>query len=457
MPTPQISSLSYAHKHQSAYIAQLQEYLRIPSISTLTEHKPDIERASRWIATEMRRIGLENVQIFPTDGHPFVFAELTDDPNAQTVLIYGHYDVQPVDPLDKWDREPFSAEIAGGKIWARGASDNKGQHFAHLKAIESILATEGKLPVNIKVLLEGEEESGSGEIDPFLLANKRLLQADSGLISDGAMRPGQPLLAYGLRGVIAMEIYVTGPSRDLHSGSYGGTILNPVQALTEILAKLHDETGRITIPGFYDRVRTLSEQERDLLAQSGYTLDQWQKDTGAWHPWGEPDFTLLERIGARPTCEINGIWGGFQGEGVKTVIPSTAGVKVTMRLVPHQDPNEIVRLFTEHVERIAPKQVKVEVFHHSGSWPSLLPVDSPEVKAAALSLEETWGKKPVFTLGGGSLPVVAAFQRSLSVPFVLMPFGLDDNRHSPNEHLGLDYFEKGIETAIRYYYHLSEL
>ena len=456
MPTPPITPLAHAHKHQSTYIAQLQEYLRIPSISTLTEHKPDIERASRWIATEMRRIGLENVQIFPTDGHPFVFAERTDDPNAQTVLIYGHYDVQPVDPLDKWDREPFSAEIADGKIWARGASDNKGQHFAHLKAIESILATEGKLPVSIKVLLEGEEESGSGEIDPFLLANKRLLQADSGLISDGAMHPGQPLLAYGLRGVVAMEIYVQGPGRDLHSGSYGGTVLNPIQALAEIIGQLHDKTGRVIIPGFYDRVRTLAEQERELLSQAGYTLDQWQKDTGAWHPWGEPDFTLLERIGARPTCEINGIWGGFQGEGVKTVIPSIANAKVTMRLVPHQDPGEIARLFSEHIERISPKQVKVEVFHHSGSWPSLMPVDSPEIKAAALALEETWSKKPVFTLGGGSLPVVAAFQRLLSVPFVLMPFGLDDNRHSPNEHLGLEYFEKGIETAIRYYYHLAE-
>ncbi|GAB4582030.1 MAG: dipeptidase [Anaerolineales bacterium] len=449
------NALSYAQTHQNTFLTQLQEYLRIPSISTLTEHKPDIERAARWIAAEMRRIGFNNIQILPTDGHPFVYADRIDDPTAPTILIYGHYDVQPVDPLDQWTRPPFSGEIAEGKIWARGASDNKGQHFIHLKAIESILATDNQLPVNIKVLLEGEEESGSNEMDPFLIANKRLLRADSGVISDGAMRPGQPLLAYGLRGLVAMEILVTGPARDLHSGSYGGTVLNPIQALANILSQLHDENGHVTIPGFYDRVRPLLEPERELLARAGYPLNQWQKDTGAWHPWGEPDFTLLERIGARPTCEINGVWGGFQGEGVKTVIPSTAGAKVTMRLVPHQDPNEIAQLFTEHIQRLTPKQVKVEVFHHSGSWPSLMPVDSPEVTAAARALEETWHIPPVFTLGGGSLPVVAAFQRTANLSFVLLPLGLDDNRHSPDEHLGLHYFEKGIETVIRYYYHLA--
>ena len=445
------SPFTHAKAHTPTYLTQLQEYLRIPSISTLPAHKVDIERASRWIATEMRRIGLEHIQIFPTDGHPFVFGERQDNPNLPTLLIYGHYDCQPVDPLEKWDRDPFSAEIANGKIWARGASDNKGQHFIHLKAIESILATEDKLPINIKILLEGEEETGSPNLESFIAANKRLLRADSGLISDGAMNPGQPELDYGLRGLVAMEILITGPGRDLHSGSFGGTVLNPIQALTEILAQLHDETGRVTIPGFYDRVRTLSEQEREQLTRAGHTLEQWQKDTGAWHPWGEPDFTLLERIGARPTCEINGIWGGYQGEGVKTVLPSTAGAKVTMRLVPHQDPNEIARLFTDHIEALTPKQVKTEVFYHSGSWPALMPIDSPEITAAAQALEETWGKKPVFTLGGGTLPVVAAFQRLLSIPFVLMPLGLDDNRHSPNEHLGIEYFEKGLEAAIRYY------
>lgn len=452
MPT---TPLSYAREHQETFLAQLQEYLRIPSVSTLSEHKPDIERASRWIANEMRRIGLDNVQILPSDGHPFVYAEKIINPDKQTVLIYGHYDVQPVDPLDQWTHEPFGGEIANGKIWARGASDNKGQHFIHLKAIESILAAEGTLPINVKILLEGEEESGSSEMDPFILAHKHLLLADSGVISDGAMRPGQPLIAYGLRGLVAMEIHVTGPARDLHSGSFGGTILNPIQALAEILTKLHDETGRVTIPGFYDRVRVLRDTERELLAQSGYTLTQWQKDTGAWHPWGEPDFTLLERIGARPTCEMNGIWGGFQGEGVKTVIPTTASAKITMRLVPHQDPNEIARQFTDYIEQLTPQPVKIETFYHSGSWPSLMPVDSPEVQAAVRALEETWGKKPVFTLGGGSLPVVAAFQRTMNLSFVLLPLGLDDNRHSPDEHLGLDYFQKGIETVIRYYYNLK--
>lgn len=452
MPT---NPISYAQKHQETFLNQLQEYLRIPSISTLTEHKPDIERASRWIATEMRRIGLDNIQIIPSEGHPFVFAEKIVNPDLQTVLIYGHYDVQPVDPLDQWTHEPFGGEIANGKIWARGASDNKGQHFIHLKALESILATDGTLPVNVKILLEGEEESGSNEMDPFITANKPLLSADSGVISDGAMRPGQTLIAYGLRGLVAMEVHVTGPARDLHSGSFGGTVLNPIQALSEILSKLHDETGHVTIPGFYDRVRVLQESERELLARSGYTLTQWQKDTGAWHPWGEPDFTLVERIGARPTCEINGIWGGFQGEGVKTVIPTTAGAKITMRLVPHQDPNEIAQKFSEYIQQLRPQSVEVETVFHSGSWPSLMPIDSPEVQAAARALEETWGKKPVFTLGGGSLPVVAAFQRTMNMSFVLLPLGLDDNRHSPDEHLGLEYFEKGIETAIRFYYNLK--
>ena len=447
--------ISYAHKHQATFLAQLQEYLHIPSISTLPEHRPDIERAAHWIAAEMRRIGLDNVQILPSEGHPFVYADKIDNPDLPTILIYGHYDVQPVDPLDQWKLEPFSGAVADGKIWGRGASDNKGQHFIHLKAIESILATETSLPVNVKILLEGEEESGSSEMDPFIAANKQLLRADSGVISDGAMRPGQPLLAYGLRGMVAMEIHVTGPGRDLHSGSFGGTVLNPIKALADILAQLHDENGHVTIPGFYDRVRPLLDPERELLAQSGYTLDQWQRDTGTWHPWGEPEYTLLERIGARPTCEVNGIWGGFAGEGTKTIIPSTAGAKVTMRLVPHQNPDEIAALFSEYIERLAPKQVKVEVRHHSGSWPSLMPVDSPEVKAASRALEETWGRAPVFTLGGGSLPVVAAFQRTMNLSFVLLPLGLDDNRHSPNEHLGLEYFEKGIETVIRYFYHLK--
>lgn len=448
-------ALSYARNNQSKFLAQLQEYLRIPSISTLPDHTADIHRAAEWIAAHLLEIGLKDVQVLPSEGHPFVFAERLDHPNQPTVLLYGHYDVQPVDPRDQWARDPFGAEIADGKIWARGASDNKGQHFAHLKAIESILATDGQLPVNLKILLEGEEESGSGNIDAFILANKRLLQADLGVISDGAMAPGQPAIHYGLRGIVALEIYVQGPGRDLHSGSYGGTVLNPIQALAELLSQLHDKSGRVTIPGFYDRVRTLTEDERELLAQAGYTLDQWQKDTGAWHPWGEEAFNLLERIGARPTCEFNGIWGGYQGEGVKTIIPAAAGAKITLRLVPHQDPNEIAHLFREYVERLAPKQVKVEVFYHSGSWPALLPINSPEIQAAARAIEETWGKKPVFALGGGSLPVVSAFQRHLAVPFVLLPLGLDDNRHSPNEHLGLEYFEKGIETAIRLYEHLG--
>ncbi len=407
----------------------------------------------------MQRIGLQNVRTYPTDDNPMVYGEwLGAGDTAPTVLLYGHYDCQPTDPLDLWDGDPFSADVRDGKVFARGASDNKGQHFAHLKAFEAMLSANGTLPVNVKVLLEGEEEIVSPNIESFLTGHKRLLAADSGLISDGAMTsPGQPSIDYGLRGAAAIEIVLRGPARDLHSGSYGGTVLNPVQALTEMLAGLHDAEGRVTVPGFYDRVRILSEEERALLARVPFHLAEWQRDTGAKTPWGEPDFTLVERIGARPTCEINGIWGGFSGEGMKTIIPAEAGAKISMRLVPDQEPEEIARLFTEHIRRIAPPQVELEVFSHATCWPALMPVDSSEVHAAAQACEDTWGTPPVFSLGGGSLPVVAAFQRLLGTPFVLVPLGLDDNRHAPNEHIRLDYFYKGIETAIRYYCYLAKV
>ena len=449
-------ALAHAGRNQQAYLSQLQAYLRIPSISTLPEHRSDVARAAEWVAADMQRLGLRNVRVMPSGGYPFVYGEWLEAPNAPTLLIYGHYDVQPVDPLDAWQHDPFGAEIQGGKIWARGASDNKGQHFAHLKAIESCLAATGRLPLNVKVLLEGEEESLSQNLEPFLRANQRLLAADTGVISDGAMiRPGTPEIDYGLRGVVALEIRVRGPGRDLHSGSYGGTVLNPVQALAAMLASLHHENGAVTIPGFYDRVRPLTPEERALLNRAGYTLEQWQRETGACLPWGEPEFTLLERIGARPTCEINGIWGGFSEDGMKTIIPASAGAKITLRIVPDQDPDEIARLFQEHLQSIAPPQIQMDIRYQSGCWPVVMPLDAPEIRAAARACRQTWGVEPVFSRGGGSLPVVAAFQQILGAPFALIPFGLDDNRHSPNEHLGLEYFFNGIQTAIRYYYSLS--
>ncbi len=451
-------ALNHARENHETYLKQLCEYLRIPSISTLPEHKADIERTARWLVAEMQRIGLKNVRTYPTNNNPMVYGEwLGAGDAAPTLLLYGHYDCQPIDPLNLWEGDPFGADIRDDKVFARGASDNKGQHFAHLKALDAMLSTSGALPVNIKILLEGEEEILSPNIESFLAGHKELLTADSGLISDGGMvSPGQPSIDYGLRGVAAVEIILHGPARDLHSGSYGGSVLNPVQALSEMLASLHDSEGRITIPGFYDQVRVLSDEERTLLTRVPFHLAEWQRDTGAKIPWGEPDFTLTERIGARPTCEINGIWGGFQGEGVKTIIPAEAGAKISMRLVPNQDPEEIIRLFTEHIQRITPSQVEVEIFSRATCSPALMPVDSPAVYAAEKAYEKTWGVPPVFILGGGSLPVVAAFQRLLGVPFVLMPLGLDDNRHAPNEHIRLGYFYKGIETAMRYYYYLGE-
>lgn len=446
-------ALGYAQSRLGIFVTQLQEYLRIPSISTLPEHQDDVRAAAAFIAADMARIGLQNTRVLPAQkGHPFVFGEFLTSPKAPTVLIYGHYDVQPVDPLNAWTYPPFSAEIHNHAIWARGASDNKAQHFAHLKAIECYLTGEKQLPLNVKILLEGEEESGSPNIEAFINAHKVLLKADFGIISDGAMfAPGQPELDYGLRGIAAFEILLNGPGRDLHSGSFGGTVLNPIQALTEILAGLHFPDGRVAVPGFYDDVRSLSPEERILVAATGYSTAQWQSDTGAQIPWGEPEFSLLERIGARPTLEINGIWGGYQGSGVKTVLPAGAGAKITMRLVPQQEPEKILQLAFEHIRRLTPKQVKLQLINQGGSWPALIPIDSPEMKAAGRVLEQVWGVPPVFNLGGGSLPVVSAFQRLLGVPFVLMPFGLDDNRHAPNEHIRLDYFEKGIETAIRFF------
>ena len=451
-------ALAYAAQHRDRFVTELRDYLRIPSISTAPEHRADIQAAAAWLAGHMEQIGLNNARVIQAEEHPFVFAERQDAVTAPTILLYGHYDCQPVDPLHLWERDPFSADLVDGIIWARGASDNKAQHFAHLKALESFLATTGQLPVNVKVLLEGEEEIGSPNIEAFIQANRRLLAADSGVISDGAMfAPGQPSLDYGLRGVLAMEIRVYGPERDLHSGSYGGTVLNPAQALAQIISQLHDEDGHIRIPGFYDGVREISNAERALLGRAGYSIRQWQSETGAPEPWGEPDFELLERIGARPTCEINGIWGGFSGAGVKTIIPAEAGAKLSMRLVPFQDPADIAAKFRMHIASITPSQVRIEIDQVAECWPALMPLDSAEIKAAAEALEATWQVPPVYTRGGGSLPVVAAIQQALDAPFVLIPVGLDDNRHSPNEHIRLEYFEKGVQTAIRFYERLGQL
>jgi acetylornithine deacetylase/succinyl-diaminopimelate desuccinylase-like protein len=431
-------AIETAHANRERYLNQLIELLRIPSISTLSEHKPDMERAAGWLAADMSKAGLKNVQVMPTGGNPVVYGEwLEAGPSAPTVLIYGHYDVQPVDPLDLWDSPPFEPEVRDGKLYARGASDDKGQAFVHVKAVESVLMADGKLPINVKIILEGEEEVGSPSLEPFVLAHTDLLAADSGLVSDGrVVSSEQPSIVYALRGMTYMEIRVRGPKRDLHSGSYGGSVHNPAQVVAEIIAALSDE-------------------ERAALKKVPYGLPEWQEETGLKKAWGEKEYTLLERVSARPTCEVNGMWGGFQGEGGKTIIPAAAGAKISMRLVPNQDPDRIAKLFTDYVTKLAGDDVEIEVLNLTGGWPAITPIDSPEVKAAARAYEAAWGVKPVFTREGGSIPIVATFQKELGTPVVLMSFGLDDNVHSPNENFLVAHFYKGIDTAIHYYYLLA--
>jgi len=447
-------AIDHARVHGERYVRELAELLRIPSISTLPAHTPDMRRAAEWLAAHLTRLGIRNARAMPTQGHPVVYGEWLDaGPNAPTLLIYGHYDVQPVDPVSLWRTPPFEPTIREGRIYARGATDDKGLVFALICAVESMLAA-GPLPVNIKWMIEGEEESSSTSLEAFVLANKDLLAANSVLISDTPfLAPGQPQIPYSLRGIAAAEVRVRGPKTDLHSGAFGGTVRNPAAALAALIAALHDETGHVRIPGFYDNVRPLPEEERAALQKLPYTLEDWQRETGLQTPWGEPDFTIKERIGARPTCEVNGMWGGFQGEGTKTIIPAEAGAKFTMRLVADQDPAMITRLFTEYIQSLAPKDLRVEVIPHEGSWPAITPIDTREIKAAAKALETVWGAPPVFARGGGSLPIVATLQSELKTPVVMLGFGLPDcGAHAPNEWMDLGQFHKGIECAIHYFH-----
>lgn len=452
------AALEHARTHRDAYLDELFDLLRIPSISTLSEHRADIQAAAEWLAADMRRIGLHNVQVMPTGGHPVVYADWLDaGEGAPTVLIYGHYDVQPVDPLDEWETPPFEPTIRDGRIYARGASDDKGQAFSHVKAIESWLAANGSVPVNVKFLLEGEEEIGSIHLDQFILDHLDLLSADCCIISDGRIvSEDQPSVVYGIRGMAYMEIVVRGPERDLHSGSYGGAVHNPAQALAEIIAALHDENGTVTIPGFYDNVVPASDEERAALAEAPFTLEQWQAETGVEKPWGEAEYTFKERSTIRPTCEVNGIWGGFQGEGGKTIIPAEAGAKISMRLVPDQEPARIADLFTSYVKELAGDDVSITVKTHNLAFPSVTPIDSPEAGAAKRAYEDTWGVPALFTREGGSIPIVATIQRELNAPVVLMGLGLDDNIHSPNEHFSVAGFHRGVEALVRLYAYLAD-
>ncbi|MCX6139833.1 MAG: dipeptidase [Candidatus Kapabacteria bacterium] len=449
----------FLEKNRARAESQLLEFLRIPSISTDPANAQDVSRCASWLADHLRSIGMPLVEVIPTDGHPIVYAEcLNAGPNVPTVLFYGHYDVQPVDPIDLWTNPPFDPVVKEGKVFARGATDDKGQVFLHVKAIEALLAVEGRLPINMKLLIEGEEEIGSPNLGPFVRERTEMLACDAVLVSDTPMfAPGMPSIVYGLRGLAYLQIEVQGPNRDLHSGSYGGTVNNPLNALACIIAKLKDMDGRILIPGFYDSVLDVSPEEHDSLADLGYDDNRLLLDVGVVTLVGEEGYTTAERLWARPTLDVNGFLGGFTGEGAKTVLPARAMAKVSMRLVPYQTHEEIAKKAMDYILRIAPPGVKVSVQDLHGADPVLVPRDTSAIFAAVKALEETFGTKCRFTREGGSIPVVLLFDTVLKAPTVLMGFGLNnENAHSPDEHFDLNNFHIGMRAVARYYQLMAE-
>jgi acetylornithine deacetylase/succinyl-diaminopimelate desuccinylase-like protein len=439
-------------REKEGYLEELKEFLRIPSVSADPAHKGDVRRAAEFALQKMRDAGLA-AEAIETAGNPLLYGEWSGAEGQPTLLIYGHYDVQPPDPLDEWRNPPFEPTVEGDLLVARGATDDKGQAFAHLKAVAAILAERGELPVNVKFLWEGEEEVGGEAIDAFVREDAgRRLACDAVVVSDSSMfAPGQPSLLYGLKGLCYMEIRVTGPDRDLHSGTFGGTVTNPGNALAQIVGRLLDpETGRVAIPGFYDDVRPLEDWERNEFAQLPFDEQEYCEGIGILESTGEAGYTVFERAWARPTCDVNGIWGGYQGDGAKTVIPARAGAKVSMRLVPDQDPQKIARLFTDHVKSIVPRGVAVEVrgLHHA--IPVLIETGGPIAEAAMAAQEDIWGRRPVRIREGGSIPVVGTFSQVLGVPILLVGFGLPDDRlHSPNEKFNISHFYNGIRTVVR--------
>ncbi len=440
------------------YLEELLELLRIPSVSANPAHDGDVAKAAEWVKDQFVTLGVAKAEIIATAGHPVVYAETEQRADRPTVMVYGHYDVQPPDPLDLWDSPPFEPVIKDEKIYARGACDDKGQFFMHLKAFE-ILKQMGELPCNIKFVIEGEEEVGSKHLETFVRDNVEMLACDVILISDTSMIANDtPSLTTGLRGLAYVEVHVTGPNRDLHSGTYGGAVDNPLNVLCEMIASLKDEKRAITIKGFYDDVVVLSKEERAEMAKQPFSYDEYCKELNIGESRGEEGYSVIERASIRPTLDVNGIWGGYIGEGAKTVLPSKASAKISMRLVPNQTPEKIMELFQAHFESIAPKSVKVEVVPHHGGLPAMTPIDSLGYKAASAAIQESWGKPPIPTKAGGSIPIVAMFNDVLKANCVLMGFGLNtDDIHSPNEHYGLFNFYKGIETIPLFYKHFAEL
>jgi acetylornithine deacetylase/succinyl-diaminopimelate desuccinylase-like protein len=445
--------IDFINTHRDRYVDELKDYLAIPSISALPQHKGDVRRTAEWSAEEMRRIGLQNVRLIETPGFPVVYGEWLGAEGAPTILFYGHYDVQPVDPLELWESPPFEATVRDGELYARGAADDKGQVFMHFKAIEAHLKQNGRLPVNMKIILEGEEEVGSANLDNFVKDHRDELKADVVVISDSPMFDrGIPSICYGLRGLVYFQIDLRGTKSDLHSGSFGGAVANPAYVLANVLAQMKDRGGRIKIPGFYDDVRELREEERDQWKRLPFNEKRYAKELGAPRLFGETGYSTLERVWARPTFEVNGILSGFTGEGAKTVIPAVAMAKVSMRLVPNQDPDKIAKLFEDHLKKIAPKTVDVKVTRMHGGKPWMTEFDNRFVQAAGRAIEKGFGKTPVFNREGGSIPVVATFQEILGLPSVLFGVGLpDENAHAPNEKLDLGNFHGGIIASAYLY------
>ncbi|HTM04227.1 MAG TPA: dipeptidase [Vicinamibacterales bacterium] len=451
--------VDYINVHRDRYIEELKQYLAIPSISALPQHQADVRRAAEWTADALRTAGMQNVRLIDTPGNPVVYGEWLGAPGKPTVLFYGHYDVQPVDPIDLWTSPPFDATIRDGEIYARGAADDKGQVFMHIKAVEAFMKQAGSLPINIKFFIEGEEEVGSVHLDQFVRDHKQELAADVVVISDSPMFDrGIPSICYGLRGLAYFQIDLRGTKSDLHSGSFGGAVANPAFVLAQILAQMKDRSGHIKIPGFYDEVRELSEAERAEWKNLPFNETKYRKELGAPKLFGESGYSTLERVWARPTFEVNGLLSGFTGEGAKTVLPAVAMAKVSMRLVPDQHPDKIAQLFDDYLHKVAPKTVDLKLTRMHGGKPWMTEFDNKFVRAAGRAIEQGFGKSPVFNREGGSIPVVSTFQEELGVPSVLFGVGLpDENAHAPDEKLDLGNFHNGIIASAYLYQEIASL
>ncbi len=450
--------IEYIEKNSSRYLEELNQFLRIPSVSTDPSRRRDIRKAAEFVSDQLETAGVTSVEICETEGHPIVFGEVVVDPSKPTVLIYGHYDVQPVDPVDLWETGPFEPTVREGRLFARGATDDKGQMMVHFKSIEAFKAVQGELPLNLKFLIEGEEEIGSPHLDAFIQDNVERLNCDVVLISDTAMfAPGVPSICSGLRGLAYMEIQLQGPKGDLHSGSFGGPVANPANVLAQILASMKDDEGRITIPHFYDDVVELSERDREEWRSLPFDVEEYKGELGVKALDGEKGYSPLEQVWARPTLDVNGLLSGFTGEGAKTVLPSKAMAKVSMRLVPNQNPARIEKLFTQYVQSVAPPSVTVQIKSLHGGHPWVASLDHPALIVAADAIERGFGKRPIFQREGGSIPIVATFSEVLKVPSVLMGFGLpNENAHAPNEHFDLVNFYGGIKSSAYFLGTLAE-